>query len=402
MHSNATPRPRALLAGTLITLAFVIAACGSAPAAPTAAPAAAAPTAAAPAAAPTAATAAADPFVEEAKQIAAAASAPVTAWDGPMTGPKAQPDKFIISVGSDLNNGGVLGVNKGAEEAAAAIGWKFQALDGKGTLAGQTAALEQALALKPDGIIVNGIDAASVKDVLKKASDLGIKLVGWHAGPTVGPMPELNLASNITSDPIATSQVAAKYVIAVTNGKAHVVIFTDSTYEIAVRKARAMESEIKSCKTCSVLSFEDTPLAETSTRMGPLVTNLKQKFGDDMNWMMGINDLYFDFASPGLKSIGVAPNGPPLSISAGDGSESAYARIRDGQYQAATIPEPLNLHGWMAIDELNRAIAGEKASGYVLKIHLVTKDNIGADGGPNNVFDPGNGYRDQYKKIWGK
>jgi ribose transport system substrate-binding protein len=251
----------------------------------------------------------------------------------------------VISVGSDLNNGGVLGVTEGTAEAAKVIGWKFQSLDGKGTLGDQTAALEQAMALKPDAIIVNGIDAASVKDVLNKAAGLGIKLVGWHAGPKAGPMPDLYLAANITSDPIATSRVAAKYVIAVTNGKANVVIFTDSTYEIAVRKARAMEDEIKSCKTCKVLSFEDTPLAETSTRMSPLITSLKQKFGDDLNWFMGINDLYFDFASPGLKSLGVGPGGPPLSISSGDGSESAYARIRDGQYQAATIPEPLNLHG---------------------------------------------------------
>lgn len=387
-------RPHRLLAAVLAIGALALAACGSAPpaAAPSRVPAA-------PSAAPAAA---ADPFVEAAKRIAAEASAPVTVWDGPTSGPGAQADKFVISVGSDLNNGGVLGVNKGAEEAAAAIGWRFQSLDGKGSLAGQTAALEQALALKPDAIIVNGIDAASVKDVLKQASDAGIKLVGWHAGPTVGPMPELFLASNITSDPIETSKVAANYVIAVTDGKANVVIFTDSTYEIAVRKARAMEEEIKRCATCKVLSFEDTPLAETSTRMGPLVTNLKQKFGDELTWMMGINDLYFDFASPGLQSIGVPPSGPPLSISAGDGSESAYARIRDGQYQAATIPEPLNLHGWMAIDELNRALAGEKDSGYVLKIHLVTKENIGADGGPNNLFDPGNGYRDQYKQIWGK
>ena len=393
MNFNTRMRRGSLLLGMLVAIATVLAACGSSPAAP-AAPAAP-PATAAPAAA------AADPFVEDAKKITAEASAPVTKWDGPTTAPKAQASKFVISVGSDLNNGGVLGVTKGAEEAAAAIGWKFQSIDGKGTLAGQTAALEQAMALKPDAIIVNGIDAASVKDVLKKAADLGIKLVGWHAGPKVGPIPELYLAANITSDPIATSKVAAKYVIAVTNGKANVVIFTDSTYEIAVRKARAMEEEIKGCKTCKVLSFEDTPLAETSTRMGPLVTNLKQKFGDDMNWLMGINDLYFDFASPGLKSIGVVPSGPPLSIPAGDGSESAYARIRDGQYQAATIPEPLNLHGWMVIDELNRALSGEKDSGYVLKIHLVTKDNIGADGGPKNIFDPDNGYRDQYKKIWG-
>ncbi|MFN8492120.1 MAG: substrate-binding domain-containing protein [Caldilineaceae bacterium] len=389
--SSPTRKPGLALGLSLLLVAVLFTAC----VAPAQAPAAQAPAAAA-------APASDDPFIKEAIEIAKAASAPVTKWDGPTTGPKAQADKLVVSVASDLNNGGVLGVNKGAEEAAAAIGWKFQTIDGKGTLAGQTAALEQALALKPDGIIVNGIDAASVKDVLKKASDMGIKLVGWHAGPKVGPMPELNLATNITSDPIATSKVAAKYVIAQTNGKANVVIFTDSTYEIAVRKARAMEEEIKNCKTCKVLEFVDTPLAETSTRMGPLVTNLKQKYGDDLNWMMGINDLYFDFASPGLKSIGVPPSGPPLSISAGDGSESAYARIRDGQYQAATIPEPLNLHGWMTIDELNRAMAGEKDSGYVLQIHLVTKDNIGADGGPKNVFDPDNGYRDQYKKIWGK
>ena len=27
--------------------------------------------------------------------------------------------------------------------------------------------------------------------------------------------------------------------------------------------------------------------------------------------------------------------------------------------------------------------------------------NIDKDGGAQNNFDPGNGYRDQYKKIWG-
>ena len=29
------------------------------------------------------------------------------------------------------------------------------------------------------------------------------------------------------------------------------------------------------------------------------------------------------------------------------------------------------------------------------------KANINSDGGDKNIFDPGNGYRDEYKKIWG-
>ena len=48
---------------------------------------------------------------------------------------------------------------------------------------------------------------------------------------------------------------------------------------------------------------------------------------------------------------------------------------------------------------MNRAFAGAPPSGYVTPVHLVTKDNINVDGGPENIFDPGNGYRDQYKKI---
>ena len=34
-------------------------------------------------------------------------------------------------------------------------------------------------------------------------------------------------------------------------------------------------------------------------------------------------------------------------------------------------------------------------------VHLFINANIDKDGGAQNIFDPGNGYKDQYKKIWG-
>ena len=46
-------------------------------------------------------------------------------------------------------------------------------------------------------------------------------------------------------------------------------------------------------------------------------------------------------------------------------------------------------------------VSGDVMGGQCNRVHLVTADNIGSDGGPNNIFDPDNGYRDQYKKIWG-
>ena len=111
-------------------------------------------------------------------------------------------------------------------------------------------------------------------------------------------------------------------------------------------------------------------------------------------------DLYFDFGGPSVE-IAFGGDDKPKSLSAGDGSISAYGRIRGADGQVGTVPEPLKLHGWQIIDELNRSFAGEAWSGYVTPVHLVVPDNIGFDGGPENVYNPDNGYQDAYRLIWG-
>jgi ribose transport system substrate-binding protein len=152
-----------------------------------------------------------------------------------------------------------------------------------------------------------------------------------------------------------------------------------------------------------VLSIEDTPIGDLANRMGQLTTSLLAKYGDAWTYSIGVNDLYFDFAVPSLVAAGIDPaDGYPRQIAAGDGSVPAFQRIRDKQYQVATVAEPLHLHGWQTIDELNRAFAGEPPSGYVAPPHLFINANIDADGGDKNIFDPSNGYKDAYRKIWGK
>ena len=54
------------------------------------------------------------------------------------------------------------------------------------------------------------------------------------------------------------------------------------------------------------------------------------------------------------------------------------------------------------MSKINRALAGQAPSGYSTPVHLVTIDNIKSDGGPNNTFDPDNGYRKVYQQIWGR
>jgi len=346
--------------------------------------------------------AAADAFVDEAKAKVAKLAGAESTWDGPATGPKAAANKTVVFVAADMNNGGIVGVSKGVEEAGKAIGWNVRVIDGRGSVSGRTAALNQALALKPDGIVVGGFDTTEQKVAFGNAAKAGIPLVGWNAGPKPGPDAAAGLFANVTVTADDISEAAALWAIADSDGKAGVVIFTDSQYSIAIYKAKAMEAVIKKCGGCTVLSFEDSPIADSSTRMPGLTTSLLQRFGAKWTHSLAINDLYFDFWGSSLKAAGKKGDDMPRAVSAGDGSEAAYQRIRAKNYQSATVPGPLNMQGWQVIDEMNRAFAKAPWSGYVPLAHVVTAANIGTDGGDKNIFDPGNGYRDQYNRIWGK
>ena len=161
-----------------------------------------------------------------------------------------------------------------------------------------------------------------------------------------------------------------------------------------------MAEVIKACGQSKVLEIVDTPLADASSRMPPLTTALLQRYGAAWTTSLSINDLTFDFMAPSLSAAGIDGKGNPLAISAGDGSEAAFQRIRQGEYQAGTVAEPLHLQGWQIVDEANRALHKEKDSGFVAPPHLFLPSNIDHDGGPHNSYDPENGYADIYKKIW--
>ncbi|MDP8169867.1 substrate-binding domain-containing protein [Pasteurella skyensis] len=338
-------------------------------------------------------------FLENAKQRVEAATAQQTKWNGPKIGPKIQKDKHIIFIASDMKNGGVLGVVDGMKEASKIAGWKLDILDGAGSVNNQLSALNQAIARTPDAIVIGGWNPNVAKMPLRKAQKYGIKLVSWHATPNPGPDEKYNIFYNVTSNSDEIAELSALLAVAKSNGKASVVILTDSLYEIALHKANVMKSVIEKCKECKVLEFIDTPLADTSSRMPSLTFSLLQKYGDKLDYTLAINDLYFDFMAPSLRSAKTGDK--PYNISAGDGSVTAYQRIKKDDHQFATVPEPLNLHGWQLVDELNRAFSNQKPSGYVTPPHLVIKENVQFDGGEKNLYDPQNGYKEAYQTIWG-
>jgi ribose transport system substrate-binding protein len=330
-----------------------------------------------------------------ARQEVARASAADAPWTGPTTGPRAVPGKSVVYVAADMTNPGVAGTARAVQEAGRAVGWEVRVIDGRGSPTGVRAAFGQAITLRPSGIVIGGFDPNTVTRQVRQAEAAGIPLVGWHAVPEPGPSGKPKLFTNITTRVEDVARISAYWIIADSGGTAGAVIFTDSSIPFAEHKARLIRQTLLSCAGVRLLGYENIPIPDAGTRTPQVVSSLLARHGDRWTHSAAINDLYFGDAAPALRAAGRRGDGPPFAIGAGDGDPSAFQRIRDRHYQAATVPEPLNQQGWQIVDEFNRAFAGEPPSGYVAPVHLTTTENIGGAAS----WDP-EGYREAYRRIW--
>lgn len=335
----------------------------------------------------------------QARAAAAVAQAERTApaTPGPAGGPRAAAGKDVVYVAQTMTNPGVAGAAKGVQEAARAIGWNLRVIDGQGTPTGIQAAFDQAVGLRPDGIVIGGFDPDLTSTQVARAAANHIPLVGWHAVGSPGPSRRPALFTNVTTRVEDVAKASADWVIAHSHGHAGVVVFTDASIPFAETKSTLIAKELATCAGVRVLTEENIPIPDSSSRTPLEIASLLSRFPDAWTHSVAINDVYFSDAAPALRAARRKGGGAPFNIGAGDGDPSAFQRINSRQFQAATVPEPFAQQGWQILDELNRAFAGAPASGYVAPVHIATAANSqGA-----TTWDPP-GYRAAYRRIWGR
>ncbi len=336
--------------------------------------------------------------VSDAKAAVAKYAGPQTTWEGPTSAPKPEAGKKLVFLSGDEQNdiSHLYGVY--IKEAAEKLGWSVTVIDGKGSPTSWLAGMNQAIALKPDGIAMFA-DAASLQGPIKAGLAQGVKFVGLHAAGLPGPQPDLSLFVNIEEDPREIGKAEGDWVIADSNGTGRAVVLTHNEYAIAKVKSTATKDEIEKCSGCKVLDYVNSPASEAAQRQPQLTTSWVQRFGLPF-YATSVGDNDWDFAVPVLRSGGVSPD--QVKLIGADGNRSAYDRIRKGDdYQVVTVSEPIELQAWQAVDELNRAFHGAPPSGFVQPPFLVTKENIHSEGGDKNTFIPSNNYKQHYLEIWG-
>ena len=326
------------------------------------------------------------------------AEATTTPWVGPKSSPKPEKGVLVVDVSQTEANTGNDGAANGLAQAAKLLGWSYKEINGGGSLSGMVAAINQAIALKPQAIALESVPTTGTNPELEKAASQGIALVGWHVATNPGKIKGTPLFWNVSTAPFTIAKIAAEYAIVASCGKAHAIELTTMNYPIDQRKNDGFDAAFKQSPTSSI-RIDNYSFGTRATLTGPAISAVVAKT-HTVNWFLTINDSYYTYAIPALKSAGLKSGQIHLD-SAGDGSPAAFQRIRQGDYQTITVPEPLNEQGWIMATEIIRALHHSAPFDFVTQPHLTVKADVDADGGAHNKYTPPNTYEKHYEELWG-
>ncbi len=280
----------------------------------------------------------------------AAAQKPVESYAfGPIFTPPKGKKIAIITCGS-LGIGCVFGA-KGAQEAAAALGWTSSVIDGKFDPSTWNTAVQQAVAGGADGVILLAVNPALIQGGLDRARAAKIPVVDVFQ-PKFPGAPAID--GDVTSDHAAAGVTVANWIASDSGGKAHVLILDVSEFPEVMKRNDALAIELaRVCPTCKI-ERQRFGAALAAQRLAPLVTAQLREH-PDIGYVTGPYDATGTFIAQGVRQAQATGKVKYVNF---EGNPIGFELMKGGE-QAAEMAVASPFAGWLAVDVLARKFAGQ-------------------------------------------
>ncbi|HLS77552.1 MAG TPA: substrate-binding domain-containing protein [Nocardia sp.] len=285
-------------------------------------------------------------------------------------------------------------MSDGVEEAVEAAGMELVRYDGQGMTNRFNEGIEQAIAQQAAGIILVGIDPAVVSSALAKAAAAGIPVQNTLNTDAAAPVPT-GMYGNLTSDYTADGVAAADWMLSDSGCAAEVAILSSSSVAVWENTANGAKAQIEAeCPDCTVTVL-DVDVANVATAVGSkLQSELQRNPGID--YVFPVWDSAVTYVDPVLAAAN-----SKAKVLARDGLEANLKAIAAGGNQDMTVAmPPTGWIGWLAVDDLARAITGAPAPGYVIPTRVVDSSNV-ADASAEEIFPNFVDYQAAFQAAWG-
>lgn len=337
----------------------------------------------------------------------------------PAAGPKPEAGKNVWVISCLQVAEGCAVPAKGAEQAGKEMGWDVTVFDGQGAPDVYAKGVRAAIADKADGIILDVVDCVTVKSPLEEAKKAGIKVVANYSFDCNDPLlgaggqplfdAEVQYESGKSYLELVEdlySRSVADYVIAETDGKAKIIMFTQEDILVGQHLYKGFEKRIAECTTCEIVKRVPFTLADlvTDKLQGKTTAALTQNPDADVVYAP-----YDTAITLGIgRAVTAAGRDKDILVTGGEGLTPNVGFLRDGKGQDFIAGAPSLWTGWAVADTLNRVFAGEPQVDSGIGFQTLTTDSALPtetpfyDGNVDESGKPKSDYKANYRKIWGK
>jgi ribose transport system permease protein len=316
---------------------------------------------------------------QDAQQIVAAAEQPKT----------TVPDLPAIDAGSKLKGKTIFYLSaglsfpfsqevlKGVQDASAVLGMTVVTADAMAAgSAGASSYVDRAISQRSAAIVLQGVDAYTVKASLADAKAANIPVITVAAlppGPLSQELADVGVSASVNFSVADVGKVMAAYVAANAAPDAHVVLISCSTFRTDEIVAREFTSELhRLCPKCE-LAEKDSPLMQWQTTLPSLARTLVT-VDPSITFIVPSVDAMVPSIKPGIIAVGAGDKIKIVSNNAQLPDMQAIATKKD--QEVADVGASNERMGWATVDEIARLLTGHAPTTDAQPLRLFTTKNI--------------------------
>jgi len=297
------------------------------------------------------------------------------------------------SVGAQIQEGGV-------RQAAAAVGWLTTAFDGAGTNEGRLRAFRTILAQDFDAIALVATDQRVVGDAMVEASNRGIPVVSTMAGNEPGDAPELVFAE-AGMDDLREGRVVGSWIVADSwerGEEVKALLFFNPVNRTVQLRDQGVQEVLEACDHCEIVAAEEYTSLEVF-QVVPQRIQAVLAANPDINYVMIDVGAYAIYAIQGIQQLG-GEFPEQVRLISFDCVPPEVSAIINEEIQAACQGAASEYSGYIAVDELNRALHDEAPGGSRVPTQLITIDNYAGVTTPSTGYTGPFDYRTLWRTYW--
>lgn len=289
--------------------------------------------------------------------------------------------------------------NDAIQQATDLLGWRYQRITMGTDAEAAPKAMDQAIALKPDAIHISGTPLTMLTKQIDSAKAAGIPVIADSiAGPPIPGV--ISTALDGDAQVQEWGKMVASQVIADSDGKANVAIFSITDYSILNVFTDAFTAQLKAqCPDCKS-QLVNQQVTDLGTKTPQSVVSTLQRDPNINYAVFSFGDLVLG-VDAALRGAGLQEQ---VTFAGQTPTPDNLKSLKDGD-NSVWVGFPVQILGWRVVDMLARQFEGgdlAAADSAFLPTQLLNSDNI-----DSAVLDEDTGfyvgvadYQDQFKALW--